>query len=210
MPNELFNLPIPQGVSDEDQQLFDEMVKRQQSQESPLRQDMRSGLSGGVEGLLGALGMGEETQANQIGQLLGMGLPFGKMKLFRGARGMTPQPQRFAQEVDALINNGIASGKIPNSARKPLSHVTGSADAGIAVGNASLGGPTSMKVPRGMSIEPPDRPFGFPQENTLGVPTSMQVPRGPSVGPVPDPYADQGPVGDAQVMALIRRMLQGK
>lgn len=91
-------------------QLLSRMLKKPTPTKGPMRQPkpldpswLRSGFEGGMDLMLGALGIGPDTQMNRVGGLVGMALPLGK-KLGRypevDIRGQIPSQNKLAMGVN--------------------------------------------------------------------------------------------------------------
>ena len=81
-----------------DQAAQDAAATAAQAQMSPLRQGVIKGFNGGIEGLLGLMGLGADTQANRGGQVLGAMAPF------------IPKGGSFLSQAHEVLQ-GFATGK---------------------------------------------------------------------------------------------------
>lgn len=75
----LFGALQPRALTPEEQAAQDAHAQQVQARDPAWKQWGRRALESGTDALLGLVGVGEDTQANRIGQLAGAALPFGGM-----------------------------------------------------------------------------------------------------------------------------------
>src|ERR1035437_7009200 len=94
----LLHQAMPPPPSAADQAAQDAAATPAQAQMSPLHQGVIKGFNGGIEGLLGLMGLGADTQANRGGQVLGAMAPF------------IPKGGSFLSQAHEVLQ-GFATGK---------------------------------------------------------------------------------------------------
>jgi hypothetical protein len=87
--------PTQTPLTPEEQTAQDVRATQIQSQDSPWKQANRKGFDMALEGLLGAIGVGADTQANRGGQVLGAGLPFAAVGKARFLQRIAGKPVVF-------------------------------------------------------------------------------------------------------------------
>lgn len=118
MPNPLEGLLgalRPRTLTPEEQAQQDQQATAAQAQDPSWKQTLRGAFEGGSDALMGLLGVGEDTQANRVGQLAGAALPVKSLlhgwddieRIAKGASKVRLYHGTTAENAEQILKHGV-------------------------------------------------------------------------------------------------------